>query len=190
MPVGPVRVTLLAELNTPPGKETLPLINETTTRQDKPTTESDSAAADKKAALPAATPAVAASHASRAHAAGDSETAAVHQTVKPAEQTTRHREDLAARLQGQIRKALLPHFSYPLLARRRGWEGTVRVGLRVEANGSLTRLHLVGSSHHDSLNRAAIKSLTQVARIPDAGSWLDGRHFDLVLSIEYHLIDS
>ena len=119
-----------------------------------------------------------------------SELITARQAGNPSSTTTLSRVDLADRLQGRIQKALLPHFSYPLLARRRGWEGTVRVGLRVEANGSLTQLHLVESSRHDILDKAAVKSLVQVARIPDASNWLSGQHVDLVLPIEYRLIGS
>ena len=88
-----------------------------------------------------------------------------------------------------LHAALMPHFSYPLLARRRGWEGIVRVGLRIEANGRLTRLHLVDPSPYDVLNTAAINSLSQLARLPNAGTWLQGGHVDLVLPVEYRLLE-
>jgi protein TonB len=88
-----------------------------------------------------------------------------------------------------LHAALMPHFSYPLLARRRGWEGIVRVGLRIEANGRLTRLHLVEASPYDVLNTAAIDSLAQLARLPNAGTWLQGSHVDLVLPVEYRLLE-
>jgi protein TonB len=191
MPAGPVRITLLAELNTPPGTTADSAQAESSTRAHRPAGEPDSAPANT---LPAHTDTTAAAstamNTSNILTGKDSDAATVQHTRKPAMPTALTREDLVDRLQGQIRKALLPHFSYPLLARRRGWEGTVRIGLRVEANGSLTRLHLVEASRHDTLNRAAVKSLAQLARIPDASSWLDGQHLDLVLPIEYRLIDS
>ena len=83
----------------------------------------------------------------------------------------------------------MPHFSYPMLARRRGWEGIVRVGVRVEANGNLTRLHLVEPCPYDVLNSAAINSLSRLARLPRAGDWLQGNHVDLVLPVEYRLLE-
>jgi protein TonB len=93
------------------------------------------------------------------------------------------------RLLDSLHAALMPHFSYPLLARRRGWEGIVRVGVRIEANGSLTRLHLVEPSPYDVLNTAAINSLSRLARLQNAGNWLQGRHVDLVLPVEYRLLE-
>jgi len=92
-------------------------------------------------------------------------------------------------LRDRLHKALLPHFSYPLLARRRGWEGIVRVGVRIEVNGSLTHLRLVEPCPYDILNNAAIRSLAQLARLPDAGTWLHGGPVDLVLPVEYHLLE-
>jgi protein TonB len=88
-----------------------------------------------------------------------------------------------------LHAALMSHFSYPLLARRRGWEGVVQVGLRIEANGRLTRLHLVEPSPYHVLNTAAINSLSQLARLPNAGTWLQGGHVDLVLPVEYRLLE-
>jgi len=96
---------------------------------------------------------------------------------------------LEEKLLDSLRTALMPHFSYPLLARRRGWEGIVRVGVRVEANGSLTRLRLVEPCPYSILNTAAIHSLSQLARLPNAGNWLQGSHVDLILPIEYRLLE-
>lgn len=92
-------------------------------------------------------------------------------------------------LRDSLQAALMPHFSYPLLARRRGWEGIVRVGVRIEANGNLTRLHLVEPCPYDVLNTAAINSLSRLARLPNAGRWLQGRYVDLVLPVEYRLLE-
>jgi protein TonB len=96
---------------------------------------------------------------------------------------------LEQQLINSLQAALMPHFSYPLLARRRGWEGIVRIGVRVEANGSLTRLHLVEPSPYDVLNTAAMKSLSRLARLPKAADWLHGGHIDLVLPVEYRLLE-
>ena len=96
---------------------------------------------------------------------------------------------LEQQLLDNLHEALLPHFNYPLLARRRGWEGIVRVGIRVESNGELTRVHLVEPSPYTVLNTAAINSLMRLARLPNAGTWLQGRHVDLVIPVEYRLLE-
>ncbi len=93
-------------------------------------------------------------------------------------------------LHTQVRRAMQPYFNYPLLARRRGWQGTVRVGLRIMADGHISRLHIVDASHYPLLDRAALDSLGSIKSIPDAVAWLGGRHSDIVLPVEYRLTDS
>ncbi|MBI5042110.1 MAG: TonB family protein [Gammaproteobacteria bacterium] len=97
---------------------------------------------------------------------------------------------LRSRLNGSLQNALLAHFEYPPIARRRGWEGVVHIGLRVEANGQLSRLRLIATSGHNALDAAALQSLGRVGRLPDVIHWLHGRQFDMVLPIRYQLIDS
>ena len=93
-------------------------------------------------------------------------------------------------LQVQLQSMLAASFSYPALAQRRNWQGEVRLGLRVEADGQLSNIRIIKSSGYTILDRAALRSLEQIATLPDIGSWLHGRHFDTVLPVEYRLIDS
>ncbi len=100
------------------------------------------------------------------------------------------RDQIEEKLHGHIQQALLPHFSYPAIARRRGWEGTVRISLRVENDGRLTNLQVIESCKFTALNRAALHSLRQVSGIPAAKQWLTGHYMDMVLPIQYLLLDS
>ena len=100
------------------------------------------------------------------------------------------REQIEEKLRGRIQQALLPHFSYPAIARRRGWEGTVRISLRVENDGRLTHLQVIESCNFTTLDRAALHSLRQVSDIPEAKQWLAGHYMDMVLPIQYLLLDS
>jgi protein TonB len=50
-----------------------------------------------------------------------------------------------------------PEPQYPLLARRRGWQGTVQVGLRVLADGTVEDANLRQSSGHGVLDDAAVR---------------------------------
>lgn len=96
---------------------------------------------------------------------------------------------LASQLEGQLRTALAPYFAYPLLARRNGWQGQVEVGLRVESDGRLSHVRIAHSSGYRALDGAALSTLSRINAIPEAAGWLDGRHFDMVLPIDYRLID-
>src|SRR3569623_2129703 len=57
------------------------------------------------------------------------------------------------------------------------------------ADDRLSDIHLVASTGHAVLDRAALRSLAEVRRLDDSGRWLSGSHFDMVLPIQYHLID-
>lgn len=95
----------------------------------------------------------------------------------------------AQQLVNRVRDELAAYFSYPPLAKRAGWQGEVRVGLRVYADGRLTDIHLVTSSGHGILDRAALNSLAQVRHLDESLDWLGNGHFDMVLPIHYRLID-
>ena len=104
----------------------------------------------------------------------------------------RHELTSAARYRKTRRallEALLPHFDYPPLARRRGWQGRVNVGLHVAADGDLTRIRLVKSSGHALLDRAAVRNITELRGIPRAAQWLEGNGMDMVLPVRYQLAD-
>lgn len=66
----------------------------------------------------------------------------------------------------QLQQALAPHFNYPRLARKRGWQGTVEVGLHIATDGRLSNIHIMQSSGHHLLDHAALKSLQQLERLP------------------------
>lgn len=97
---------------------------------------------------------------------------------------------LQQRLQARLRDALAPYFVYPPLARRQGWQGEVTVALRVETDGRLSGIHLLASSGHGLIDRAALRTLRDIPRLDDIDGWLENGHFDMVLPIEYRLTDS
>lgn len=92
-------------------------------------------------------------------------------------------------LQVQLLDALQPYFHYPLLARRRGWEGTVQVGLHIHADGRISNLRIVATSQYSVLDRAALASLERIEQVPGAVAWLNGQDSDIVIPVEYHLTD-
>ena len=96
---------------------------------------------------------------------------------------------LTTRIATQLRDALAPYFAYPMMARRNGWQGQVRVGLRVEADGRLSHVRIAHSSGYRLLDSAALATLNHISTVPQAVGWLEGRHFDMVLPIDYRLID-
>lgn len=72
---------------------------------------------------------------------------------------------LQSSLKVTLRQELARHFNYPLLARRRGWEGEVLLAFRLEADGRITGAHVARSSGYGVLDRAALTALGKVKRI-------------------------
>lgn len=52
-----------------------------------------------------------------------------------------------------------PPPDYPRVARQRGWEGRARIGVAVDADGTVTRVWLVESSGRELLDRAALRAV-------------------------------
>lgn len=95
----------------------------------------------------------------------------------------------AQRLRTQLQASLRSHFYYPRIARHRGWEGLVEVGLRIEANGRLSDIRILRTSGFAILDRAALASVGRISRLQGAAEWLGGHHIDMVLPVQYRLID-
>jgi protein TonB len=81
------------------------------------------------------------------------------------------------------------NFRYPGFAVKRGWEGTVKLGLRIEANGRLSNVRVIKTSGHSILDQAALTTLSQTNYIYGLESWLAGNYFDTTLPVQYQLID-
>lgn len=92
-------------------------------------------------------------------------------------------------LRAALLRLLGTHFDYPWVARRRGWEGEVRLAMRVGASGRVSDLRVVGTSGYRVLDRAALRSARHIRKVPDAGRWLHGRSVDIVVPVEYRLVN-
>jgi protein TonB len=72
---------------------------------------------------------------------------------------------LRVTLQRRLQQELSRHFRYPLLARRRGWQGEVRLAFSLDQHGSIIHARVARGSGHRALDRAALEALGKVAAI-------------------------
>lgn len=93
-------------------------------------------------------------------------------------------------LQAMLHEAFTAHFHYPPLARQKGWQGEVRLALRIEPDGKLARIRIITSSGYGILDSAALRSLKAVNRLPHAATLLKGSGLNLILPVRYQLFDS
>lgn len=88
-----------------------------------------------------------------------------------------------------LKQLLSANFTYPRLARQRGWEGTVVISLRILPDGNLTNIQVEGSSGIMVLDRAAMYSLQKITVPQVIVAWMHDRELDMIIPIEYHLTD-
>jgi protein TonB len=126
-----------------------------------------------------ATPPVTTRQAENTPAPGPSAPAAAG--MEPALQTA------SEQLHNSILRLVSSRFNYPLLARRKGWQGVVRLQLHIEPDGRISRLHVEQTSGYPVLDQAALQSL-QLASVPDAKQWMQGQSIDMIIPVEYRLV--
>ena len=80
--------------------------------------------------------------------------------------------DERSELLGIIRDMIEKSKRYPLLARRRGIEGTTLVRFRLKTDGSLERIELEKSSGKGILDRESINTVERAAPFPYVKGWL------------------
>lgn len=92
-----------------------------------------------------------------------------------------------AAVESEIIQAMRSRFTYPALARRRGWEGSVVLRLDLDSEGRLQHIAVEQSSGHRILDRAALDALKALSgRVPvasDINQPLNG----LRIPVEYRL---
>jgi len=108
------------------------------------------------------------------------------QVAQAASTVTRKNQD--RHLRASVMELIASKLNYPAIARRKGWQGVVRLELRIEADGRISNLQIDATSGYSVLDEAALQSL-QLANVPDATQWLGGRAIDLIVPVEYRLID-
>lgn len=106
-------------------------------------------------------------------------------TARPAHD----REESDRQLRASVLELVARQLKYPAIARRKGWQGIVRLELHIEPDGRISRLQINRTSGYPVLDNAAAESL-QLATVPNAGQWLNERAVDLIVPVEYRLLDS
>jgi len=93
-------------------------------------------------------------------------------------------------LLGELQDQLSRYLTYPLHARRRGWEGEVLLGLHLDARGHLHNIHLLRSSGYALLDRSALKALARIERLRLPPSAPPLQPTELQLPVVYRLSES
>lgn len=98
--------------------------------------------------------------------------------------------ELRNQLLGELQTRLSRYLAYPPLARQRGWEGTVLLGMRVESDGHLGKIRIERSSGYAVLDHSALNSLSRLGQVAGVSAWLNGRNMDMQLPVIYRLVEN
>lgn len=99
----------------------------------------------------------------------------------------RSQAELMAGYRQRLSELFARHQEYPRIAALRGWEGEVRLRLRVARKGNLVAIQLDHSSGFDVLDQHAVAMLEALAGLPPLPEALDSNEIQVVVPINYKL---
>ncbi len=115
-------------------------------------------------------------------------TVVFEQPVTTANTTTGDKtKSASAHIRGKLQTDLARYFSYPAIARQRGWQGHVQIRFRVQPDGKLTNIYIARSSGYRLLDKSALKALQQVEPLVEVTTLLKGKSVDMELPVIYKL---
>lgn len=107
--------------------------------------------------------------------------------VDAAAASQRAQAELLAGYRRQLAELFARHQEYPRIAALRGWEGEVRVRLKVARKGSLLHVQLDQSSGFEVLDRHALAMLGELPGLPALPEALVPDEIQVVVPIHYKL---
>jgi protein TonB len=96
-------------------------------------------------------------------------------------------EDLLANYRRRLADLLARQQEYPRVAAMRGWEGEVRVRVRVARKGSLLGVSLDHSSGYEILDKHAIAMLEGLGGLPALPEEYGSSELQVVVPVSYSL---
>ncbi len=79
------------------------------------------------------------------------------------------------------------HKQYPRVAQMRGWQGTSRIELQIDATGTVTAINILESSGFEILDKQAIESVQKALPLPPIPEELRGKDFTIVVPMKFSL---
>lgn len=79
------------------------------------------------------------------------------------------------------------HKQYPRIAQLRGWQGTVRLELKIDASGTVTSSTVAESSGFEILDKQALEMVRKASPLPQPPEALRGQEFTLIVPVSFKL---
>lgn len=79
------------------------------------------------------------------------------------------------------------HKQYPRVAQLRGWQGTARIELQIDAQGNVTSTRIADSSGFELLDKQALEMVRKASPLPLPPEALRGKDFTIVVPVSFKL---
>lgn len=139
--------------------------------------------------VPATTPSSTSATASESVAPVAAASAPAAETVRPAPAIApqRPQSEVLDGYRQRLGELFARHQEYPRIAAMRGWEGEVRLRLKVARKGNLLGIALDRSSGFDVLDQHALAMLEHLASLPPLPEALEANEIQVVVPVNYKL---
>lgn len=97
------------------------------------------------------------------------------------------RDNALSAYSSKLGRAIAKYKSYPKLAQRRGWQGTVLLAIKVDNNGNVLSATVSKSSGHATLDKSALKMVKKASPFPAPPSILQGDSFTISVPVVFKL---
>jgi protein TonB len=87
----------------------------------------------------------------------------------------------------QISRLLAGHQEYPRLAAMRGWEGEVRLRLKIARKGNLLSIQVDHSSGYAILDQHALQLVDLAGNLPAMPDEMEGHEIQVIVPVNYKL---
>lgn len=158
-----------------------------TERQPAPRTPQATGPAHTPAAVPTPAPVAAAPTPVSAAPAVVASAPAVAAEPPPAAPPAKPQSEVLAGYRQRLAELFAAHHEYPRVAALRGWEGEVRLRLKVARKGNLLLVQLDRSSGFDVLDQHALAMLEGLGGLPPLPEALEASEIQIVVPINYKL---
>lgn len=106
---------------------------------------------------------------------------------KPAGPTPQEIEAARHGYGNQLAREFAKHKQYPRMAQMRGWQGTVRVQLELDAAGNVVSTAIAESSGHDILDQQALEMVKKATPLPLPPDILRNKSLTILVPVPFRL---
>ncbi len=105
----------------------------------------------------------------------------------PPPPTAAERSNALDAYSSRLGRAIAKHKSYPKIAQRRGWQGTVLLDIKIDSSGKVLSAVVSKSSGHKSLDKQALKMVEKASPFPTPPTILQGDSFNISVPVAFKL---